>query len=99
MSETRQIAIDLLQATTPGKMEEVVKRLLEHERKKMLAALPPAMTWTTEKPTKAGWYWYHCDGQDDKIVVYVDKNMVVEQGAWHVSEITGQWCGPLEPPQ
>ena len=55
------------------------------------------MTWTTEKPQVPGWYWNWCDDQENKIIVFVDKQLSIEQGGWFISELAGQWSGPLEP--
>lgn len=56
------------------------------------------MTWTTERPKAPGWYWYLCDGTPDPLIVFVDKQLSVEQGGWFVSELAGQFAGPLLPP-
>lgn len=58
------------------------------------------MTWTSEKPTKTGWYWWR-RGQYMRI-------RTVEQGRdelWadgytveKLTEENAQWAGPIEPP-
>lgn len=59
------------------------------------------MTWTTEKPTKAGWYWWrrgtflfvrHVQGHVDE-QLWAD-GYTVEK----LTESNAQWAGPLEPP-
>lgn len=32
------------------------------------ASRPPALTWTSERPTKIGWYWRRFDNLDAQIV-------------------------------
>jgi hypothetical protein len=65
------------------------------------------MIWTTEKPTKPGWYWYRKDPVDasmllycgatwDHIVDFAGLNEPVAFMKDHLLE--GQWAGPLEPP-
>jgi len=58
------------------------------------------MTWTTDKPTKPGWYW---------LAKYTVTPMVVLfDGEWargpfwdaRIEKIKdGEWAGPLEPPE
>ncbi len=54
------------------------------------------MDWTRKPPTVSGWYWYK--GETDTLMVFVDRDLSIEQGGWHVSEIGGAWYGPLEIP-
>lgn len=62
------------------------------------------MKWTTERPTKAGFYWYR-EGEADNFPVVV--NVAPEHdfaGPWddgsetRLSHMNGEWSGPLEPP-
>lgn len=62
------------------------------------------LAWTTEKPTKPGFYWYRLNDHDDSpVIVSVgpDTDMV---GPWpdgsdsRLSKENGEWAGPLEPP-
>ena len=63
----------------------------------------PAMIWTTEKPTKPGWYWWRGPmwGKEITRVLEVDSD---DAGAfyvrreYYVNDLTGHWAGPLEPP-
>lgn len=69
------------------------------------------LTWTTDKPTKPGWYWLKWPDDDDtgknitltkvrfefgKLEVYTIGNDEVDP----LSEFgdSYQWAGPLEPP-
>lgn len=70
------------------------------------------MTWTTQRPTEVGWYWYrridlpiHCartsilevSTMKGGLSVYEDYGDGV---LWHpLKEYNGQWCGPLEVPE
>ena len=56
------------------------------------------MNWTSEKPTVPGWWWHLCEGLEQAIIVFVSEGLFIEQGAWHVSELSGSWAGPLLPP-
>ena len=60
------------------------------------------MTWTTARPTKAGWYWWRRSvGYHKALKVYsVAGSLCVAQGDDHlpVEEIDGgEWQGPIEP--
>jgi hypothetical protein len=59
------------------------------------------MNWTTDKPTKPGWYWWRNlkDGmQPSMTLVDKDKGGLYAGGSY-VSFIGGEWAGPLEPPK
>lgn len=69
---------------------------------------PPERTWSTEKPTHTGWYWYRRDPAGVPILFYsgtvwdhlVDFSDLSEPVAFtkeHLLE--GEWAGPQEPPQ
>ena len=56
------------------------------------------MIWSSTTPTVPGWYWYR--GETKLVLMlYVDAGFVVEQGAWHISEMHGEWAGPIEEPK
>ena len=63
-----------------------------------------AMNWTTDKPTKPGWYWYRgeCDGHTVKVIHFIDDDgdgpylATSEDVALH--DLDGEWAGPVEPP-
>jgi hypothetical protein len=65
------------------------------------------LTWTSEKPTKPGWYWWrrgHADparliyhgAEWDRIVDFAGLDEPVTFISGHLIE--GEWAGPLEPP-
>lgn len=62
------------------------------------------MTWTMEKPTKAGWYWWRFFGSEDR-VVFVWKGSTRWQYEYKgkdflLSEAYGEWSSlPLEMPK
>lgn len=69
-----------------------------------LAALPPAMTWTRDKPVRAGWYWYrHMPLIDPEMVLIRHGDCFVEMVSMvevlPLDLVHGEWAGPLEPPQ
>jgi len=66
------------------------------------------MNWTTEKPTKPGWYW-HRNGRGDMwpsviLLRLVDDRLRVRLGdeCWPLDSPVifegDEWAGPLEPP-
>ncbi len=62
------------------------------------------MKWTSEKPTKLGWYW-HRPGEGKtpttiRVLVFGGA-LRAETGGYfeRVEYLTGQWAGPLEEPQ
>ena len=70
------------------------------------------MTWTTDKPMREGWYWIRHSAVPgweplaEPHIVFVygfeDGTPTVtlpsEELCSDLSTVTGQWCGPLEPP-
>ena len=69
------------------------------------------VSWTTEKPTQTGWYWYK--GEDPDIEFHADGISIVEiiteegrlvcrhsnsDNQW-VEDSQAQWAGPLEVPK
>ena len=69
------------------------------------------MNWTTDKPTKPGWYWYK--GEDHDIEYHADGIAIVEvikeedwlvcrhsnsDNEW-IEDSQAQWAGPLEMPK
>jgi hypothetical protein len=65
------------------------------------------MNWTTDKPTKPGWYWYRRSGSSEALLVHhgfacdqiVELPGVDEPVTFRTENIdNGQWAGPLEPP-
>jgi hypothetical protein len=65
--------------------------------------------WTSEKPTKSGFYYYRQSDNEDPIVLKVD---VLDDRKGHISVVWlhgdnaaepleqchGDWAGPIEPP-
>ena len=49
-----------------------------------------ALTWTTEPPKVAGWYWHHMPPAFGTVVEYFDPE-ISEAGC-------GQWAGPIPTP-
>ncbi len=66
----------------------------------------PQVTWTTDTPTKPGWYWSQMRGGRPQIVELVreldsDRITVGQTGAY-VTDLEAEnhrWAGPLMPPQ
>lgn len=65
----------------------------------------PIMAWTTEMPTKPGWYWYRWDLNDNTPVVVEVHPEHDSVGPWgdgsdsRLSDTSGEWAGPLKPPK
>lgn len=63
------------------------------------------MTWTTARPTKAGWYWWRTHAKDGKPWVVkvqrLDRGMMqMWRIGWDNPAIIGEggeWQGPIEP--
>lgn len=72
--------------------------------------MPPLLTWTTEKPTNPGWYWYGADKEVFPIIVAVQKRedmagfvklfalFIESLDRLETETLPGQWAGPLLPP-
>lgn len=56
--------------------------------------------WTTDKPTKPGFYWFReTNGEERYMVkVYNDGTMWRSHYIEEEKMTEGQWAGPLEPP-
>lgn len=63
------------------------------------------MKWTSEKPTKPGYYWQLNESGDAQVLrVYqsaAGRLFAASFADWEtpVSRLDGQWAGPLEEPQ
>lgn len=78
----------------------------------MVAPWPYKMTWTTEKPTTPGWYWYRNPFEKERVVrVYGDQTptetrrvdmwvQLHDETDCNVDDMgeNGEWAGPLDPP-
>ena len=62
------------------------------------------MTWTTARPTQAGWYW--CRGRDNSSVglvrLWYRGELLVgavagESGYYMPQSLGNEWQGPIEP--
>lgn len=64
-------------------------------------ALPRALTWTTEPPKVAGWYWFSvCKGHTVCIHVGNDGKAKLAKDHFTDAELLGgQWAGPITPPR
>ena len=54
------------------------------------------LTWTRERPTKAGWYWRRT-AQENEIICWVAPDALAMKEVLD-SLPPGEWAGPLEPP-
>jgi hypothetical protein len=53
------------------------------------------MKWTTEKPTKPGWYW---ERKFDTVhIKYFDRDLFF--GGLYTAWETGEWAGPIPEPE
>lgn len=60
------------------------------------------MRWTSEKPSKPGWYWWRNMQSDppeppQPVEIYW-VNHLVYGPMLHVSRFEGEWAGPIELP-
>jgi hypothetical protein len=62
------------------------------------------MTWTSEKPTVPGWYWYRDNAVPSRIVEVSTRSggalwvTRMQRNGCFVDRLYGQWSGPIEPP-
>ena len=65
------------------------------------------MTWTTEKPTKDGWYWYKdrnflttmariYDFEEDEIILV---HIPEFKKRFEICDLNGEWAGPIPEPR
>jgi hypothetical protein len=60
------------------------------------------MTWTIEKPTRPGWYWYRKNEKDTHLLLDVRKIEGQLTATWpnglseFIDRMPGEWSGPLE---
>jgi hypothetical protein len=69
------------------------------------------MIWTSETPTKPGWYWFRFGLIDEPVMFFIFVRAGMLGGElWvrhalplisekPVSDYDGQWAGPLKPPE
>ncbi len=69
------------------------------------------MTWTTQKPTVPGWYWYREDGIGPEVMdvdyraigeTDAEAQVLVAQNANEydvVENMIGEWAGPIDLPE
>ena len=59
------------------------------------------MTWTTDKPTVPGWYWYRPVGLPMRPRELFDYNgrLFIRGFEWLDNVTTGEWAGPIETPK
>ena len=73
------------------------------------------MTWTTDKPTKEGWYWYREKMIEPECVLvfegiyesadgWTERRMMcrsIDEGddSTSVKHLSGEWAGPIEVPE
>ncbi len=61
------------------------------------------LTWTWEKPTNPGWYWYRGPVEEsDPLIVLVDEAGYFQWPDGGFQEVVftkGEWAGPIELPE
>ncbi len=62
-----------------------------------------SITWTTDKPTREGWYWFRIDNEGKRtVIVYVisaDRMVAIgTENEGNPALQKGAWFGPLQPP-
>ena len=82
---------------------ERMKRILMERDTTMVGK----MTWTPNKPTQPGWYWYRFKGNSS----WLEVREILEGGFWstedesgcteyiNVNELHGEWAGPIPEPE
>ena len=64
--------------------------------KKLWNALPHSLTWTTEPPKVAGWYWMRQQGESFDIIQHYNQADI--DGGFDNERRLKQWAGPIAPP-
>jgi hypothetical protein len=59
------------------------------------------MNWTAARPMTPGWYWFNHMGWKDVYLVkdFGNGELYAVRAGKFVSELDGQWAGPIEPPK
>jgi len=66
------------------------------------------MRWTTERPTKPGWYWWRANAESFESPHLIDRVGDIHGGDVlycatcdddHMEERDGQWAGPIPEPE
>jgi hypothetical protein len=64
------------------------------------------MVWTSDKPSKPGWYWWRgAKASAPEVVHYIGDDLVLLNGSKEVKDPgimfgrKGQWVGPIKPPR
>lgn len=62
------------------------------------------MEWTTDKPSKPGWYWWRTEGSVEITRVYIMVWNEADQEvrpwcSWGwIAQLEGEWAGPIPEP-
>lgn len=77
-------------------------RIPDERRFTIHGRIMTSLVWTSDKPAKAGWYWWRGLGEDmDPLILYVDEVGYFQwpDGASQEVGLTkGEWAGPIAPP-
>ena len=64
------------------------------------------MTWTTDAPTKPGWYWFQVRRMKPRVIEVIAEHeperLLIAESSTPVDVLAGSiywWAGPLDPPQ
>ena len=64
------------------------------------------MTWTTDAPTKPGWYWFQVRRMKPRVIEVIAEHeperLLIAESSTPVDVLAGsiyRWAGPLDPPQ
>ena len=64
-------------------------------KKEPLKASDELLTWTKDKPTKPGWYWYRGLYQVQSSIIYIAPNIDIVNS---LKGSKGEWAGPIPEP-
>lgn len=86
------------------KMAVASKDLPEHWREYLAVVIAELdRQYTTEPPTVPGWYWFKVVNRDLEIIRIIDDDGYIRcegYGETQPDEMgSGEWCGPLTPPE
>ena len=64
------------------------------------------MTWTTEKPTVPGWYWWRYEKGRKATMLNVSQSHIQQMDIFtegslvmFLNEVPGHWAGPIPAPE
>ena len=58
-----------------------------------------SLTWTKEKPTVNGWYWYRSQAYGKVIGKVYNGRVHWNRDSSRIARLVGEWAGPIREPR